>query len=180
MGAVACRQGGYELGRRKVCNGHADVVDPGDVGVAVLGGGEVAPILWYAPGPSSLASDEPAIRQRGRSDSREARGLLIRSHRQHPAPTCNLSRVVPYLRAQVRGRSWSSVAVDVATDVGQGIFVRGPIGCIFGRRAPNSKSGVSRPGSSTGKRDHRSCTWGLVWHPVGLAQPDHAAAQGQP
>jgi hypothetical protein len=28
--------------------------------------------------------------------------------------------------------------------------------------------------------DHRSCTLRLVWHPVGLAQPDHAAAQGQP
>jgi hypothetical protein len=34
--------------------------------------------------------------------------------------------------------------------------------------------------SNSAGEDHRSFTLGLVWHPVGLAQPDHAAAQGQP
>jgi hypothetical protein len=42
---------------------------------------------------------------------------LIRSRRQHPVTTCKLSTVGPHLRIQVRGRSWSSIAVDVATDV---------------------------------------------------------------
>ena len=33
---------------------------------------------------------------------------------------------------------------------------------------------------SSARRDHRSCTLGLVWRPVDLAQPDHTPARGQP
>ena len=102
---------------------------------------------------------------------------LICSHRQRPATTCDLSRVAPYPWVQVRGHSWLSVAVDVATDVGQGSSAAGSDRL---RRASDSQSGVSRPGSSTGSGDHRSCTLGFVWHPGGLAPPNHAAAQGQP
>jgi hypothetical protein len=51
-------------------------------------------------------------------DRGRRRSLLFRGRRQHPATTCWLSRAEPYPRVQVRGRSWSSVAVDVTTDVG--------------------------------------------------------------
>jgi hypothetical protein len=65
--------------------------------------------------------------------------LLIRSHRQHPATTCNLSRVGPYRRVQVRGRSWSSVAVDVPIDVGEGARrLRALAGRMSACRAPDS------------------------------------------
>jgi hypothetical protein len=106
---------------------------------------------------------------------------MIRSHRQHPATTCWWSRVVFHLSVQVRGCPWSSVAVDAETDVGQGIFVRGLRSALY----PVAKHLIPDQVfhdqcSSTGQRDHRSCTLGLVGHPVGLAQPDHAAAQGQP
>jgi hypothetical protein len=36
---------------------------------------------------------------------------------------------------------------------------------------------IQRPGNGP---KSRSCTLGSVWHPVDLAQPDHAAARGQP
>jgi hypothetical protein len=42
---------------------------------------------------------------------------VIRSHRHHPVTTCNLSVDVPYFRGHVHGRPWSSVIVDVPTDV---------------------------------------------------------------
>ena len=58
--------------------------------------------------------------------------LLIRSHRQRLATTCDSSTVRPYPRVQVRGRSWSSVAVDVPTDVGQALLVVGLAGCMYG------------------------------------------------
>jgi hypothetical protein len=63
--------------------------------------------------------------------------LLIRSHRQRPATTCNLSRAGPYPRIQVQGRSWSSVAVDVTTDVGEGLVGHGlsSAGCQSSRRS---------------------------------------------
>jgi hypothetical protein len=105
---------------------------------------------------------------------------LIRSHRQRPATTCNLSRVGLYPRVRVRGCSWLSVAVDVGTDVGQGIFVRGLPSAGYPVAEHLIPGQVFTTNSSMGQRDHRSCTLRLVWHPVGLAQPDHAAAQGQP
>lgn len=42
-----------------------------------------------------------------------AAGHVIRSRRQHLATTCWLSTTGRHLRVQVRGGSWSSVAVDV-------------------------------------------------------------------
>jgi hypothetical protein len=107
--------------------------------------------------------------------------LLIRSHRQHPATTCNLSRVGPYPRVQIRGRLWSSVAVDVATDVGQEIFVLWLQSAVYPVAEHLIPSQVFHDQASQWvSGDHRSCTLRLVWHPVGLAQPDHAAAQGRP
>jgi len=44
---------------------------------------------------------------------------VIRSHKQHPFTTCNLSVDEANPRVHVRGRPWSSVAVDVPTDVNQ-------------------------------------------------------------
>jgi hypothetical protein len=45
---------------------------------------------------------------------------LIRSRMQHPAGTCNLSMDGANPWVHVRGCPWSSVAVDVPTDVDQG------------------------------------------------------------
>lgn len=45
---------------------------------------------------------------------------LIRSHKQHPGSTCNLSMDGANPWVHVRGCPWSSVAVDVLTDVDQG------------------------------------------------------------
>jgi hypothetical protein len=76
--------------------------------------------------------------------------LLIRSRRQHPATTCRLSRVVPHLLVQVRGRSWSSVAVDV----GKGdLEPWALIGCVSARRAPDQVSLSIRLLKE--RRDHR-------------------------
>jgi hypothetical protein len=58
--------------------------------------------------------------------------LLIRSHRQHPATTCNSSVLGPHHEVRVRGCPWSSVAVDVPTDVGQALLVVGLAGCMYG------------------------------------------------
>jgi hypothetical protein len=44
----------------------------------------------------------------------------VRSRKQHPSTACTASVDVPHLRVHVQGRPWSSVAVDVPTDVGQG------------------------------------------------------------
>jgi hypothetical protein len=129
--------------------------------------------------------DETTIRPRFANvtlglDKGRRRSLLFRSRRQHPATTCNLSRVGSYPRIQVRGRSWSSVAVYVDTDVGA-LRSGTLLGYIFARRAPDSLSGASRSDSSRGQRDRPiSCTLEPVWHPVDLAQPDHTTAQGQP
>lgn len=93
----------------------------------------------------------------------------FRSRRQHPAITCNLSVVGPHRGIRVRGCPWSSVAVDVPIDVGQGSRrSRAPTGCIYGRRAPDAGSGVSPPGSSSGGVTD-DLHAGAVWHIVDLA-----------
>lgn len=69
---------------------------------------------------------------------------VIRSRRQYPATTCNLSRAEPHLRVRVQGCSWSSVAVDVAIDVDQSaLWSRALTGGLPARRAPDSGSGAS-------------------------------------
>jgi hypothetical protein len=106
---------------------------------------------------------------------------VIRSHSQRPGTTCNLSRAGPYSRVQVRGRLWSSGAVDVATDVGQGIFVGGLQSAVYPVAQHLVPSQVfhdqASQRSSAITDDLARCG---SWHPVGLAQPDHAAAQGRP
>jgi hypothetical protein len=149
-----------------------------------------------------------------------ATGHVIRSRRQHLATTRNLSGVGLSPRVQVRGRSWSSVAVDVSTDVGEGARrSRTLIGCVSARehlissqvfvdQDPKVGDGIVDDGQVIRKAGrngqilhgsrrvtgtepagppprstattHRSCTLGLVWHRVDLAQPDHMAARGQP
>jgi hypothetical protein len=107
--------------------------------------------------------------------------LLIRSRKQHPLRTCNLSIDVPNPWVHVQGCPWSSVAVDVPTDVDrEGLRWRTVagglpaakhliLGQVFHDQAPQRGSGI------TGL-----ARWRLVWNPVGLAQSDHAADQGQP
>jgi hypothetical protein len=71
----------------------------------------------------------------------------------------------------VHGRPRASVAVDVLMDVGKGPpRWRARTGWVYGRRAPDSSSGASRPASP-----QRS--WILVAS-VGLAQPDRPMARG--
>jgi len=68
---------------------------------------------------------------------------VIRSHGQQLATTCNLSMLGRYPRIRVRGRSWSSVAVDVATDVDErGRRLRALAGRVCACRAPDSRSVV--------------------------------------
>jgi hypothetical protein len=103
------------------------------------------------------------------------KGLLIRSRKQDLFPTCRLSvdGVDPWVH--VRGCPWLSVVVDVPTDVDRGCSVADYDRWLV---APES---VCLNQLVTVTADHRrSCTVGLVWHPVDLAQPDRAAARGQP
>jgi hypothetical protein len=70
---------------------------------------------------------------------------LIRSHRQRPATTCNLSMDGSHPRVQVRGRSWSYVAVDVPIDVGEAARRLSALAeRVSAYRAPNSGSGASK------------------------------------
>jgi hypothetical protein len=105
---------------------------------------------------------------------------VIRSRRQRPATTCNLSMDGADPWVWVRGCPWSSVAVDVGTDVDrEALRSRARTGGL-----PAAKhlimGQVFHAQASQRAATHRSCTLGLVWHPVGLVQPDHAAAQGRP
>jgi hypothetical protein len=110
-----------------------------------------------------------------------AAGPLIRSHRQHHPTTCNLSRVGPHPRIQVRGRSWSPVAVDVPIDVGQGIFFR----WLWSAVDPLAKHLILRSGASldqapqgvVGSQILQAGTVGIssTWR-----QSDHTTARGQP
>ena len=68
-------------------------------------------------GPSRRANAHPArCGVSGRIGGRRQRPL-VRSRKQHPFRTCNLSVDVPDPWVYVQGCSWSSVAVDVPTDV---------------------------------------------------------------
>jgi hypothetical protein len=84
-------------------------------------------------------------------------GLLFRSRMQRRFRTCNLSVDVPHLRVHVHGRPWSSVAVDVLTDVDEG-------------------------GSSVADSGRWSvCCQALIWGQVLLHQPwrsDHGSCMG--
>ncbi len=75
---------------------------------------------------------------------------LFRSHRQHPATTCNSSMVGPHRGIRVRGCPWSSVAVEqVAQMAGEARDRSGPClvrsssrwswapCCIWGWRSPS-------------------------------------------
>jgi hypothetical protein len=71
---------------------------------------------------------------------------LIRSRKQHSFTTCNLSVDVPHLQVHVHGHPWSSVAVDVPTDVDQGCSSVADFGRLsVCRQASDSGSGASRP-----------------------------------
>jgi len=61
------------------------------------------PRAWWSPADRSVEPDH-----------------VIRSRKQHPFTTCKLSVDVPHLRVHVQERPWSSVAVDVLTDVDEG------------------------------------------------------------
>jgi hypothetical protein len=78
----------------------------------------------------SMVSREgpPVLAMKGMRRARwSAAMLLIRSHKQHPSTTCNLSvdGADPWVR--VRGCSRSSVAVDVPTDVDREAFGSRPL-----------------------------------------------------
>lgn len=71
--------------------------------------------------------------------------LLFRSHKQHPASTCNLSvdGHDPWVR--VRGCPWLSVVVDVPTDVDRDALWSGSGRRSAGCETSDSGSGVSEP-----------------------------------
>jgi hypothetical protein len=102
--------------------------------------------------------------------------FTFRSRKQHPSSTCNSSRVGPHPWVYVRGRPWSSVAVDVPTDVDQETLrSRALTGCV----SPAEHLILGRCFSTSLSAAFTDLDAGTGWHPVGLAQPDHPEPRGQ-
>lgn len=81
--------------------------------------------------------------------------------------------VGPHLRARVRGRPWSSVCVDVPTDVEAGWTLVGGLPA-----APTSDSGSGGSRSDPPQR-LRILQAPFEWRPVGLAQAEHLVPHGR-
>jgi hypothetical protein len=106
---------------------------------------------------------------------------LIRSHRQPPARTCNLSMDGPDPLVHIQGCPWSSAVVGVRSDVHREALRQTLVIVVVLSGYLDVFCDHKVFERSSAQRDHRrSNTLGVVWHPVALAQPDHTPARGQP